>query len=106
MPSETWTRQLAEVECNRRGWTYVRVGYYDARKRRNQDLLGAFDMLAAADGVTYAIQYTDRSDHSKRRRKLNENAPLAREFALAAGWVVLLWSFDAKGRLKQEKLYD
>lgn len=106
--SERGTTKLAHLECARRGWElhetswlerYPRPGgKYVAVKR---DLLGMFDGLVFVKGKTIALQWTEDSNLSHRRNKI-QRLRLSR-VVRESGWEIRIWGFDLDtGALREE----
>ena len=118
--NETWTRQAAEIECNRRKWEHYDATFH-GYKRKNQkfplryDFMGCIDMLAwpekdrhvSVPGQLKLIQFCAWGDISKRRKKIMAH-PKVISFAWAIGADILIWGFrDRSGerQLKEEEIH-
>ena len=112
--SEGWTRDLAAIECARRGWRLERTSWFDARAKRTHDLFGVFDGVAfvlpsqryvpnmIGMSATIGLQWTSAPNHAARVAKLRQADILP--CLLRAGWTVLCWSFREDGRLREEEV--
>lgn len=94
-PKKTDLNAKARAWLKRNGYTGFRVDYFDARFNRSHDLLEIFDYLGLKTGETVGVQVSSKSNRSARRKKLLS----AHAFPLvkAAGWKVLLLTFDERG---------
>lgn len=120
---EARTRALSEEECARRGWllehTSWRAKFPGEKFFRKFDLFGWVDMLATPDDravlrgvadydrwgqppLTFAIQFTDSTSVSKRKRKILESPLLP--FVGQMGWIVLVWGWSKEGSLREVRV--
>lgn len=82
------------------GYKFERVDWFDARFNRAHDLLGMFDYLAFADGVTVGVQITTISNMSSRRNKILGESRL--KWVLEAHWKVLLLGIEKNKDVREE----
>jgi hypothetical protein len=112
--SETWTRELAELICRRRGWHFLSTSWterYPIAGKGNwrtvkRDLFAMLDALAITSSGPGArlvgIQFTDAHNMPARLAKMraNEWTPLL----LAAGVRLVCWGFEENGALREERV--
>lgn len=99
-PKKNDLNTLARRHLNRAGYTAYRVDWFDARFNRAHDLLGMFDYLALGHNETVGVQISTRANAAARRKKLL--AAPALPDVRAAGWKILLLTFNRNGESHEE----
>lgn len=92
--------RLARHHLRKAGYAAYRVDWFDARFNRAHDLLGMFDYLALGSGHTVGVQVSTSSSRAARRKKLL--AAPALPDVRAAGWKILLLTFNHNGDANEE----
>lgn len=108
--SEGWTRQLTQLECNRRGWEF-RDTTWAGYKRKSQPFPRTYDLFGCIDGLAsgslwpegFAIQFTSWTNVAARIKKCREEHPDALEFLQAMGLQVLVWGWRQDGKLREHR---
>jgi hypothetical protein len=103
MASETFTRSLSRIECERRKWVLdAKVARYDARSRRSHDLHGIADGVAIDPTRQHLIylQWTSTANFAARKRKIEQSA-WGRMLVQLPCVRVLVWGWRDDGTLRE-----
>lgn len=97
--SESWTWDLTQRECVKRGWIVRRVSWRD-QFGRSHDLFGCIDAIAFDEQPilsaprTIGIQFTSAANRAARRKKMAEMD--LRKHLTDNAWLLLVWSWRIK----------